>query len=149
MDIEQFIKANQVETKGGHPVRILCTDRAHAVYPVVGLVRMGDQEKLHTWKSDGVRVEGRWSELDLVPVKVVDPAEFPWKVIPEKFRYAAMDKDRKWWVYQRKPVLKDERWDSDYGSESLPIPEWMVMPQVRSEFWQATLIKRTDTEKDA
>lgn len=57
-----------IQTRVGHPVRILCTDRKDEAYPVVGLVLEGDQEHLKSWTVDGAYYTGRTDDFDLIQV---------------------------------------------------------------------------------
>ena len=55
-------------TRGGHPVRILCTDREGGP-PITALVRMSDdRESLFTYHTGGVYYPGEESPLDLLPL---------------------------------------------------------------------------------
>ena len=51
------------------PVRILCVDRKHHEYPVIGLVFAGEDEYTYSWKSNGCTlIDGSNSPLDLIEV---------------------------------------------------------------------------------
>lgn len=81
-----FDASKPVQTRGGHPARILCTDRKHRDGPIVALVRLPDdgfhaeRDAVHFYYSNGCyepeRARGVPSTnvLDLVnvPVKTSD-----------------------------------------------------------------------------
>ena len=58
-----------VQTRDGHPVRILCTDRKGSSNVVVGLVDRGDNvEVTMSWTEDGLYAVGGNSRNDLINV---------------------------------------------------------------------------------
>lgn len=61
-----------IKTRGGLPVRILCTDRkcGHSPFVIIALVTFNDGwERVHAYTKDGVFVHGgEEHELDLVNV---------------------------------------------------------------------------------
>ena len=62
------------QTRDGHPVRILCTDRdernsGSCLFPVVGLVEHGGERELMCWTNTGSRKGYDCDDVfDLVPV---------------------------------------------------------------------------------
>jgi len=56
-----------VQTRDGHPVRILCTDRKN-VYPVVGLVTEYGDEHVRSWPASGRFYADDPQGLDLINV---------------------------------------------------------------------------------
>lgn len=57
-----------VQTRDGHPVRILCTDRK-GKYPVVGLVISNyDDDFIRCWPVSGIYDLDRLQHLDLINV---------------------------------------------------------------------------------
>lgn len=69
-----FDPTKPVQTRGGLPVRILCTDRQVAGPPerlcIVGLVRRGGGEVLWSWNKDGSKHLHFSSDLDLINIPV-------------------------------------------------------------------------------
>lgn len=58
-----------VQTRDGRPVRILCTERKHDSYPVVGLIEICGKECFYTWDLNGRYCEHyNNNNLDLVNV---------------------------------------------------------------------------------
>jgi hypothetical protein len=58
-----------VQTREGHKVRILCTNRAGGLYPIVALVDEGRGiEVTGSWTRDGLNVVGDPSPRDLINV---------------------------------------------------------------------------------
>lgn len=56
-----------IQTRAGHPVRILCTDRKdNDGYPVVGLVLEGGQEHLKSWTAEGAYRIDRSCDEDII-----------------------------------------------------------------------------------
>lgn len=71
-------------TKDGRPVRILCTNRKHHLYPVVGLVYTLDtdeEQEPHTWTIDGRSCVDTPTSLDLVPARRAKDLEIDDKVL--------------------------------------------------------------------
>lgn len=55
-------------TRDGRAVRLLCVDRKHQTYPVVGLV--GDPEILVAWTSNGLYSIQEERDCDLVEISI-------------------------------------------------------------------------------
>ncbi len=60
----------QYKTRSGRPVRILCTDRNHPIYPVIALLPGTASESTQTYTKDGSwSSSGAENILDLIEVK--------------------------------------------------------------------------------
>lgn len=56
-----------VQTRDGQPVRILCTDRKHPNYTVIGLIEIGGLDITKYWTEDGHYFSTRKEDyLDLI-----------------------------------------------------------------------------------
>lgn len=75
---------HKYQTRDGHPVRILCTDRdernsGSCLFPVVGLVEHGGERELMCWTNTGSRKGYDCDDVfDLVPVPTKHEA---WAVV--------------------------------------------------------------------
>lgn len=60
-----------VQTREGHPLRVLCTDMIDAKWPVVALRLEGDQERIEHYQYDGSYLAYSESQFDAInaPVK--------------------------------------------------------------------------------
>jgi len=57
-----------VRTKGGHKVRILCTD-SQGGYPIVGLVTNKHGSEIpYCWNYNGVCMNAVYSDLDIINI---------------------------------------------------------------------------------
>ena len=59
------IKEKNYKTRAGHPVRILCTDRDHKLYPVVALITMDGEQVVAVYRSDGKYCNREQDKYDL------------------------------------------------------------------------------------
>lgn len=65
-----FDPTKPVQTRAGHPARIVVTDADHATYPIVALVRSddGQYELAAMYTAEGLHVDGFKTPHDLVNV---------------------------------------------------------------------------------
>lgn len=69
-------------TRDGRPVRIICTDRIHPVYTIVGFINHEGIEVLYLWAGNGKSsITNEKSDLDLVEVSPYKHLKIDDKVI--------------------------------------------------------------------
>lgn len=102
-----------VQTRDGKPVRILCTDRAHDMFKVAGLVMLENGVELYeTWTLEGkFATDGCSSELDLIQVEEK----------PTPRRHAELIKR---WAEDDKMRIKYRRWVGNPWTE-IEQPIWV------------------------
>lgn len=78
-DLEAYKKGAKIQTRDGHEVRIICTDRKNQYYPIIALVKLDNgSETYHSYTPKGKvqPFKTTISNDDLVIVEEVEEPEF-------------------------------------------------------------------------
>lgn len=75
-NVEAAKNGAKVETRDGHPVRILCYDRVDISYPIIALINCQYIELCNTYTPKGQVRYGHITDSDLVIIEEVDYPKF-------------------------------------------------------------------------
>lgn len=77
-------------------------------------------------------------------IKKIPSGDIPWNAISEKWKYAAVDKDGKWYLYVEKPNLGVAWWAVGLVGGTTVVSHILDLPVV--EDWKKSLCKRPEVD---